>query len=473
LITYICTDCDQTFELNSIIYKCPNCNGILWVKTPEENIQKFFHQERKFTNFWDFKKLFPQINHEFSVTLGEGITPCRPSKKLGTIWGIKNLYFKDETHNPTNSFKDRAAALLISHARRLDYNKVLCASNGNQGASIAAYASLEGMKCLNIIPEKIDVGKKAQMIAYNSKIKTEGKYSDEAIQEALNPKYKNYYQCTPEYNPLTIEGQKTISYELFDQIGKIDGVIIPMGSGGLLVSIWKGFKELLQTGHISELPKMIGVQTKTSSPIVDKYNEVNKQMIKENEAINSYALGILVREPFYQELALKAIKETNGIALAIQENLMLSSAEELASKEGIFAEPASALTVAALNSLFQQKIIKKDEKIVCIITGSGLKTPYMLEALSTRAKTAGMGGILSTKLKILSQVSISKEKGIYGSKIKELMGTISLPAIYQHLKELETKELISRRKEGKTVFYTITNKGKKVLEALETLIALF
>ncbi len=473
MIPYICTNCAKSFELNSIVYKCPNCNGILWVKTPKVNVQNFFNQERKFTNFWDFRDIFPEINQDFIVSLGEGITPCKPSKKLGKIWDIKNLYFKDETHNPTNSFKDRAAALLISHARSLDYNKVLCASNGNQGASIAAYASLEGIKCLNLIPEKIDVGKKAQMIAYNSKIKSKGKYSDEAIQEALNPKYKNYYQCTPEYNPLTIEGQKTISYELIHQIGEIDGVIIPMGSGGLLVSIWKGFKELKQSKQISKVPKMIGVQTKTSSPIVNKYNKIKEQITKNNENINSYALGILVKEPFYQDLALKAIKETNGIALAIQENLMLSSAEEFASKEGIFAEPASALTIAALNSLLQEKIIKKDEKIVCLITGSGLKTPYMLEALSSRAKTAGMGGILSTKLKILSQISLSKEKGIYGSKIKELMGTISLPAIYQHLKELEEKELIVRRKEGKNVFYTITNKGKKVLEALETLIALF
>lgn len=445
----------------------------MWIDIPINIIQAFFSQKKQILNFWDYKSILPAINQDFIVSLGEGITPCRKSKRLGEGWGINDLYFKDETHNPTNSFKDRAGALLVSHARSLGYEKIICGSNGNQGASIAAYASLEGMKCLNIIPKKIDVGKRAQMIAYDSEIKIMGHLSDVAIQETLKQKYNDYYQATPECNILTLEGQKIISYELIEQISEIDGILIPMGSGGLLVSIWKGFRELEKVGQITQIPKMVGVQTKAYSPIVDKFNNISKKIIKKGWKINSHALGILVKKPYYQDLALKAIQNTNGIAISIPEDLILSATEELASREGIFAEPASALTVAALKSLLEQNLIEKDEKIVCLITGSGLKTPYMLKALSTRAKTAGMGGILSTKLKILSQISLSKEKGIYGSKLKEMMGSISLPAVYQHLKELERKELIIRRKEGKKVFYTITNKGKKILEALETLITLF
>ncbi|TXT66669.1 MAG: Transcriptional regulator [Promethearchaeota archaeon] len=450
-IEYLCKNCGNIVHNNSIISKCPKCQGIVWIKS------------------------FNEINRDYKVSLGEGNTPCIPSKRLGDVWGIKNLFFKDETHNPTNSFKDRAAALLISHARSLEYTKVICASNGNQGASVAAYASLEGMYCLNIIPEKIDVGKKAQMIAYNSDTLTKGTFADDAIQEALNPEYNTYYQCTPELNPLTIEGQKTIAYEILDQVGEIDGIIIPMGSGGLLISVWKGYQELYDLGQLSKIPKMIGVQTQTYSPIVNKFRKIKEKKPPTDEEINSYALGILVKEPFYGDLVIRALRETDGMAIAIQESLILNSTEELARKEGIFAEPSSALTIAALNSLLQQNSIGKDEKIVCLITGSGLKTPYILEALSTRAKTAGMGNILSTKLKILSQIAISKEKGIYGSKLKEMMGSISLPAIYQHLKELEQKKLITRKKKekGKLIYYIITDKGKKVLEALETLIALF
>lgn len=423
--------------------------------------------------FWDFKFAFPPIDNDFMVSLSEGGTPLRTSKKLGASLGVKNLFFKDETVNPTNSFKDRAAALLITHARSWNYQKVVCASNGNQGASIAAYASLEAMECANVIPEEIDVGKKAQMIAYNSKIITKGKTVDDAIREVLKPKYKNHYPCTPEHNPLTVEAQKTIAFELFIQGAGLDWIIIPMGSGGLLVSLWKGYKELKEANIINTIPRLVGVQSQASSPIVNEFKEdIEPNKIKNNTGQKSRALGILVKKPSYHALALKAIRETNGTALAIPENVMLTSAEELARKEGIFAEPASALTISAVNVLIQKEIIHKDDSIACLITGSGLKTPHVLDAISTRAKTAGSGSILSTKLKILSQISLSEKRGIHGSKLKEIIGSISLPAIYQHLKDLEAKNLISRKKEGKTVLYFITGNGKKALEALDILITL-
>ncbi|MHA1436887.1 MAG: pyridoxal-phosphate dependent enzyme [Promethearchaeota archaeon] len=406
------------------------------------------------------------------VSLGEGGTPCRNSKKIGKNLGLKKLFFKDETHNPTNSFKDRAAALLISHARSWNYHKVICASNGNQGASIAAYTSLEGMECINILPEKIDIGKKAQMIAYNSKLLIKGKIVDDSILESLNPKYKeDFYQCTPEFNPLTLEGQKTISFEIFLEKGVPDWMIIPMGSGGCLVSIWKGFLELKQCNLIKSIPRLVGVQSQIHSPIVNGFHNKISKSVKDEEIIKSGAIGIMVKKPLYKKLAIRAIKESKGTALEIPENLMLSSIEDLARTEGIFAEPASALTIAALNILNQNGIIDSNESVLCLITGSGLKAPYVLEALSSRVKTAGRGPILSTKLKILSQISISN-KGIHGSKIKKLIGSVSLPAIYQHLKELEAKNLISRKKEGKNVFYFITKDGKKALEALNTLINL-
>jgi threonine synthase len=471
--SYHCYNCDNRFNSSQVSYSCPKCDGLVLIETITEIVKKLFSKKFQPDSFWDFRAILPKIDDQFIVSLGEGGTPCRRSKRLGKIWNIDGLYFKDETQNPTNSFKDRAAALLVSHAQSLKKNKIICASNGNQGASIAAYASLEGMECTNIIPKKIDVGKKAQMIAYNSKIIENGDYVDEAIEEAIKSKYREYYQATPEFNPLTIEAQKTISYEIFQQVGPIEGIIVPMGSGGLLLSIWKGFKELREGGIIKSLPKMIGVQSQASSPIVNQMEQIEEILNKPiKKGFNSYALGILVKKPFYQDLALKAIKYSNGMAISIPENIMLTSAEELASNEGIFAEPASALTVGALNILREENKIRTNEKIVCMITGSGLKTPHVLEALSSRAKTAGLGGILSTKLKILSQISISHKNGIYGKKIGEILGGISLAAVYQHLKELEERELIKRQKKGKSVYYRITEKGKKVLEALETLITL-
>ena len=472
-MTLTCTSCKNEHKFASIEYRCPKCEGLLWFEPPIEKLKNFFSQKSGFSKFWDYNFSFPSIDSNFQVTLGEGGTPCRRSKNFGEIFGLKELFFKDETQNPTNSFKDRPAALLISHARSWDYQKVVCASNGNQGASIAAYTSLEGMECVNIIPEKIDIGKKAQMIAYNSKIITEGKIVDDAIKESLNPKYKDeYYQCTPEFNPLTIEGQKTISYEIANQLGTPDWIIIPMGSGGLLLSVWKGFLELLECELVENIPRLIGVQSQVCAPIANEFRGMDKKISKSDEAFKSFALGILVKEPIYQDLSLKAIKESKGMALAIPENLMLTSAEELARYEAIFAEPSSALTIAALNALIQKDEIQPKDKVVCLITGSGLKAPCILEAISSRTKTAGMGTILSTKLKILSQISLSENKGIHGSKLKEIIGSITLAAIYQHLRELENKKLVSRKKEGKNVLYFITENGKKVLDALNILINL-
>ncbi|MFX1383282.1 MAG: threonine synthase [Promethearchaeota archaeon] len=472
-LIFTCNDCNKEFSFTiRLKHLCNECGGILWFKPNISNYKKELFQKRKFSKFWDYYFTFPQIEKDFIVTLGEGGTPLRASKKLGARLGVKNLFFKDETQNPTSSFKDRAAALLISHARSLDYHKVVCASNGNQGASIAAYTSLEGMECVNIIPEDIDVGKRAQMIAYNSKIIIDGQTVDDALKDALSPKYDKYYQCTPEYNPLTIEAQKTIAYEILEQIEKPEWIIVPMGSGGLLISLWKAFLDLKEVGIIQEIPRLVGVQSQMSSPIVNKYDQVEDNIKNTKEIIKSHALGVLVKNPVYLDIAIKAIKDTKGVALAIPENLIISSSEDLARNEGIFAEPASALTIAALNSLIQREEITPNDNIACIITGSGLKTPHVLEALSTRAKTAGPGGILSTKLKILSQISLSDKKGIHGSRLKEIIGSISLPAIYQHLKELESKNLILRKKEGKNVFYSITEKGKKVLDALDILITL-
>lgn len=403
--------------------------------------------------------------------MGEGGTPCIISKEIGENLGIKKLFFKDETQNPTNSFKDRAATLLISHANTWDYKKTICASNGNQGASISAYASLKDMKCLNIIPKEIDLGKKAQMIAYNSNLKIIGETVDEAIDYVLeHKKFEDYYQCTPELNPLTLEAQKTIAYEVVKRMKKLDWIIIPMGSGELLVSLWKGFYELKKVGLIDNFPKLVGVQSQVLSPIVNEF-------LKKDKAINqkitkSLALGILVKKPLYIELAIKSIRETDGTVIAVPEESILDSVDKLIRNEGIFAEPASALTLAAVESLQQKNIFDPNDNIVCLITGSGLKAPYILEAISSQTKTAGKGSIIITKLKILSQISLSSIRGISGTNLNEIIDYVKLPAIYQHLKDLEAKGLISRKKEGKNVLYLITDSGKKVLDALDVLITL-
>jgi len=469
-----CIKCKKEFEFKSSIeYKCPECKGLLWFKPKLDSIKEKFPPIKIVNNIWDYSFAFPQISSDLHISLGEGGTPCLSSKKFGRKLGMEYLYFKDESQNPTNSFKDRCAALLISHARSWGFNKFICASNGNQGASIAAYTSIEGMECLNVIPEKIDVGKKAQIIAYNSELKIVGDTVDDAIDYILKQKdLTEYYQCTPELNPLTLEAEKTIAYEIINQIGKPDLVIIPMGSGELLVSLWKGFNELKDANIIRNIPKLVGVQSQVSSPIVNEFLDFKEYNPTKKEIYNSLALGILVKNPIYKDLAIKCIKESEGTVIAVPENLILSSIDELIRSEGIFAEPASALAFGAIQILQQKNTFKAQDKIVCLITASGLKAPYVLEAISSQTTTKGSGSIFITKLKILSQISLTSTKGISGTEIQEIMGTITRTAIYQHLKALEEKELIFRKKEGKNVLYYISDTGKKILDALDVLITL-
>ena len=470
-MTLTCIDCKKEYKFTTIKYKCPDCERLLWFEPNLEKVKQNFSQINKTEKFWDYKFAFPEIENDFVISLGEGGTPCRISKKIGEELGSKNLFFKDETQNPTNSFKDRAAALLISHASSWNYQKVICASNGNQGASISAYASLKDIECLNIIPKEIDLGKKAQMIAYNSNLEIIGEIVDEAIDYILEHRnFEDYYQCTPELNPLTLEAQKTIAYEVIKQIKKLDWIIIPMGSGELLVSLWKGFNELKEAGLIGDFPKLVGVQSQVLSPIVDEFLKKNKPI---NQKIpKSLALGILVKKPLYIELAIKSIGESEGTVIAVPEESILNSIDKLIRNEGIFAEPASALTLAAVESLYQKNTFDSNDNIVCLITGSGLKAPYILEAISSQARTTGKGSIIITKLKILSQISLSSIRGISGTNLNEIIDYVKLPAIYQHLKDLEVKGLISRKKEGKNVLYFITETGKKVLDALDVLITL-
>lgn len=451
---------------------CPECGGLLWIEPDLVLYKKHFSKLNLISSFWDLDFTQPNIKKEYRTSMHEGGTPCSDSEKIGTVIGLQNLSFKNEIHNPTSSFKDRVGALLVSHARSWLYNKIICASNGNQGASIAAYCSLEGMKCVNLIPSKIDMGKRAQMIAYNSEIHIKGEFVDEIIRYALDKKYEAFYQATPIYNPLTIEAQKTITFEIWKQKGVPDWIIIPMGSGELLVSIWKGFLELNQSEIIDSLPKLVGVQSSLSSPIVNEFFNKKETGGIKSEIQKSLALGILDQKPMYKNLAIKFIKESYGTVVAIPEDLIVSSVDELVRSEGIFAEPSSALTLAAVHQLNDKSLFNATDQIVCLITGSGLKAPYILEAISSQTTTSGKGSIIITKLKILSQISLSSIKGISGTKIRDIIASISLAAVYQHLYDLESKGLIYRKKEGKSVLYFISDTGKRILDALDILLTL-
>lgn len=458
-----CINCGTRLEECAQRHRCPKCGGIIEYQYESEKLKA-----SKFVgpfSFWRYKSFLPRVRN--IASMGEGGTPLHRARRLSKNTKLNNVYFKDETRNPTNSFRDRCAALLVSSAIDLKHKAVVCATNGNLGASLAAYCAKYGLACHIVVPKNVDMGKLAQMLIYDAIIEEHGEIVDDALKKAEETvKETGWYQGSAELNPLAIEALKTIAYEVYEQIGVPDWFIVSMGSGGTLYAIWKGFKELEKTGKINSFTKLIGVQAEGCSPIINAYMQnVQEPALKTKPS--THALAIMVKNPSYGRLAIEAVKESKGLAISVSDEEIFLAEQELAKLEGIFAEPASAATYAALKKLANQRIIGETDKAVCLITGSGLKATDILQALTKKKKTAAVGLGLSTKEKILRILS---KKDTYGYDLwKKLGKTITKAAVYQHLRELSEKGLIASYEKDRKRLFKTTQRGKKVLRAIEDL----
>ena len=458
-----CTKCSTVTKPYPPKYKCEKCGGLLEYDYDFEQLS-----EVKLTgspSFWKYRPLLPEVRNV--VSLGEGGTPLHQAKRLAEKVGLGTVYLKDETRNPTNSFRDRCAALLTSNALDLNYESVVCASNGNMGASMAAYCAKSGLVCQVVVPKMVDMGKLAQMLIYDAIIEEHGETVDESTERAESLALETgWYQASAELNPLVIEAQKTIAFEVAEQTGVPDWVIVTMGSGGTMYSLWKGFRELRRLEKIDRLPRLVGVQAKGCAPIVSAYH-TDKSAPIIPEKPSTHALAILVPKPINGGWALEAIRETSGVAVSVSDSEIFTAEQQIAKFEGIFAEPASSATIAALRKMVHEGTISKKDGVVCLITGSGLKATNVLHALTRKRKTAVIGLELSTKEKIMRILS---EKDTYGYALwKKLGKTMTRSAIYQHLDDLSKRGLIvAYDKEGRK-FFKITKRGERVLRAMDEL----
>ncbi len=458
-----CSECSASFEQYPPQYKCEKCGGLLEYVYDFKQLGEM-KPAGSFT-FWRYKPFLPEVARV--VTMGEGGTPLHEAERLADKIGSGVVYLKDETRNPTNSFRDRCATLMVSNARDLKHSSMICASSGNMGASLAAYCAKSGLTCHIIVPKMVDMGKLAQMLIYDAVIEEHGEIVDESIERAESlAKETGWYQATAELNPLVVEAQKTIAYEVVEQLEVPDWFIVSVGSGGTIHSIWKGFKEMQALGIVDVLPKLVGVQADGCSPIVNAYLKNELEPVAASKPI-THALGILVRNPLNGGWALKAIRESGGVAVSVTDTEIFNAEQEIARFEGIFAEPASSATIAALKKLFDQGAIHKEDRVVCLITGSGLKATDVLQALTKKRKTAIVGLEFSTKEKILRTLN---RRDAYGYDLwKKLGKTMTRAAIYQHLNELSERALVvAYEMEGKK-YFKITKRGKKVLHAIDEL----
>lgn len=314
-----------------------------------------------------YKDYLPVTDRTPMLTLQEGNTPLVRAEKLSDELNL-DVYFKYEGLNPTGSFKDRGMVMAVAKAMEEGSRTIMCASTGNTSAAAAAYAARGDLNCIVLIPNNnIALGKLAQAIIYGAKvIAIEGNF-DRALEIVREITAKHPITLVNSVNPYRLEGQKTAAFEVCDQLGEApDYLAIPVGNAGNISAYWKGFKEYATRGKASALPKMIGFEAEGAMAIVKGEPIPNPETI---------ATAIRIGNPASWDLAVNAAKESGGQINYVTDDEILHAYRTIAGKEGIFAEPASAASIAGVMKLNREGYFKGGEKVVCVLTGHGLKDP--------------------------------------------------------------------------------------------------
>jgi len=328
-------------------------------------------------SLWRYYDMLPIDSPiEECVDLGAGFTPLTKAERLGERLGLNRLYIKNDTLNPTWSFKDRVVSVAVTKAKEFGFDVAACASTGNLANSLAAHAAKAGMRCFVFVPSNIELNKVVGSLIYSPQlIAVEGDFDE--VNRLCIEVASNYRWAFVNINirPYYSEGSKTIAFEVLEQLGwrAPDHIIVPVASGSLLIKVWKGIKECHRIGLIDSIPtKVHAAQASGCAPVVNAFKSgattvrpVKPQTIAKSIAIGNPADGIY---------ALRALRESGGTAEDVTDDEIVEAIKLLAETEGIWAETAGGVTVAVLKKLVEQGVIKKDELTVALITGAGIKT---------------------------------------------------------------------------------------------------
>jgi threonine synthase len=371
--TQRCVGCGTTYAADVRSYECAKCHNLLELVRAGPVSKSDLYGQRGQPGVWRFRKALPLGPEVEPVSLEEGDTPLVHVERIGVRLGLRKLHVKNEGQNPSGSFKDRGMTVAVTRAVHGGAKLLVCASTGNTAASMAAYAARSGITAMVTVPAgKVASGKLTQVYAYGAKIiRVEGDF-DEALKITLKVAAEiKELSVMNSVNPYRIEGQKTNAYEIYEQLGYHvpDYVVLPVGNAGNISAIWKGFKELKEWGISNSLPRMVAVQAAGAQPIVEAFLR-GRDSVKAVHP-HTIASAINIGNPASWKKALAALMESNGMALAVTDEETIAARMELASTEGIFVEPASAVPIAALRQLKGR--LEKDAVVVCVCTGNGLK----------------------------------------------------------------------------------------------------
>jgi len=350
------------------------CGGLLDVIYDYDEISLTREKlSKEALSVWKYRELLPI--RRAPVTLQEGGTQLYRLTRLAEDLSAEEVYVKHEGMNPTGSFKDRGMTVGVTKAIELGMSTVACASTGNTSASLAIYAAKAGMPAVVLLPAgKVALGKVAQALMHGAKVLTIRGNFDEALRLVRDLCTKEDFYLLNSINPYRLEGQKTIAFEIAEQLqwNVPDRIVLPVGNAGNITAIYKGFKELKRLGLTETVPKMTGVQAEGASPITRAVREREERINPETNP-ETIATAIRIGNPVNARKALKAIYESNGTAETVTDEEIIRAQKDLAQLEGIGVEPASASSIAGLRKLLQNQEIDPSEQIVCITTGHLLK----------------------------------------------------------------------------------------------------
>ena len=384
-----CSFCHREYEARRLHNVCTECGKPLLVRYDLKRIAKFLTRQSLFarrSDIWRYRELLPVRREDNIVTLGEGWTPVLHAVSLGESLGLRELYVKDESLNPTQSFKARGMSVAVSMAKELGAKKLAAPSAGNAAGALAAYCAHARIGAYLFMPRDTPRANIIECEVAGAHVTLmDGLITDCGAEVARRKESEGWFDVSTLKEPYRVEGKKTLGYEIAEQLAWTlpDVIICPTGGGTGLVGMWKAFDELQQLGWIGEKrPRMISVQAAGCAPIVRAF-EAGDRFAEEFQNAATVASGLRVPKAIGDFLILDAIRESGGTAITVTDEELIEGAKELARTEGIFAAPEGGACVPALRKLLARGEVQPEEKVVLLNTGSGIK---YLDVFESRSK---------------------------------------------------------------------------------------
>ncbi len=375
-----CVKCGKEYDPAKVMYTCPDCGieGILdvildYVRIGKELTRDYLEGNKNYS-LWRYLPAIPIGDTKGIQPLHAGWTPIYSISSLAEETGLESFFLKDDSRNPTASLKDRASAVGVAKACELGKSVMCAASTGNAASSLSGFAASAGIKTYIFVPETAPEAKVTQLLIYGSEVfLVKGTY-DEAVELCFRAADEfGWYNRSCAINPYLLEGKKTVAYEICEQLGfkAPDLAVVAVGDGCSIGGVWKGFKECFNLGLIDKFPRIVGVQAENSNPVTRAFNKGTYEF--EYRVPETIADSISVGIPRNGIKALNALHESGGYMVDVSDEEILTAMRVLAQKTGVFGEPAGVTSFAGIMKMNKLGLLKGDEKVVSIVSGSGLK----------------------------------------------------------------------------------------------------